>query len=106
MRKPFRGYGIASRQIAAEIKADQRKVSDSVRNARGIVMKLFDLKRQKTDADDRVSKAREKLESVDVFGLRQELETAIKAQALIDADIAVAEQQLAEMQGENVLMAG
>jgi hypothetical protein len=95
MKRP----GIIARQHAARLKAEQYQVEDSVRAARGVALNLFDLRRRKADADRRVETARDRLESVDVFGLRRELEDALKAQAEIDA-------KLAELQGENVLMAG
>lgn len=74
------------------------EASPEVRAARGSALQLFDLRRRKTEAEQRVEKARHRLESVDVFGLRRELEDALQEQADIDA-------KLAELQGGNVLMA-
>jgi hypothetical protein len=64
-----------------------------------VALRLFDLRRRKAEVDQRVDAARDKLESVDVFALRAELEAALAEQADIDA-------KLGELQGENVLMAG
>lgn len=91
--------GILARQTAAGLKREQYAVDDSVRTARGQVLALFDLNRRKTVADRRVELARERLEKVDLFALRAELETALAEQADID-------QKLAELQGDSVLMAG
>jgi hypothetical protein len=93
MKRPYRGYGIASRQAAAQIKREMNSAPDDIRTARSAGMKLFDLRRQKADADDRVSKAREKLENVDLFGLRRELEDALQTQSKIESDIAEAEKR-------------
>jgi hypothetical protein len=75
------------------------KSSPSVRAARGKALQLFDLRRRKDEVDRRVEAARDRLESVDVFGLRRELEDALREQAHVEA-------KLAELQGDNVLMAG
>ena len=95
MRRP----GIIARQHAARLKGEQYAVGEGVRAARGVALRLFDLRRRKAEADQRVDAARDKLGSVDVFALRAELESALAEQADIDA-------KLAELQGENVLMAG
>lgn len=95
MKRP----GILARQTAARLKAEQYAVDDQVRAARGAAINLFNLRRQKSEADERVAEARDRLEKVDLFGLRAELEAALAEQAGIDA-------KLAELQGANVLMAG
>lgn len=87
------------REIAAQLKRESRKVDDGVRAARSIVLQLFDLRRRKSQADQRVAAARQRLESVDVSALQAELEAALAEQAGID-------QKLTELQGANVLMAG
>ena len=91
--------GILARQTAAELKREQYAVDDSVRAARGQALALFDLNRRKTVADRRVELARERLEKVDLFALRAELEAALKAQADID-------QELASLHSASTLMAG
>jgi hypothetical protein len=95
MRRP----GILARQTAARLKGEQYAVDEGVRAARGVALTAFDLRRRKADADQRVEKARDRLESVDVLSLRAELEAALAEQAGID-------QKLAELQGNNMLMAG
>lgn len=95
MKRP----GILARQTAARLKGEQYAVDDSVRAARGVALNLFDLRRRKSEADQRVAAARDRLESVDVFALRAELEAALADQAAID-------QELAALQSGNVLMAG
>ncbi|GMO36651.1 hypothetical protein BwSH14_43870 [Bradyrhizobium ottawaense] len=75
------------------------KASAAVRASRGIALQLFDLRRRKDEADRRVEAARDRLEAVDVFGLRRELEEALREQAEVEA-------KLTELQGANVLMAG
>lgn len=95
MRKP----GIIARQHAAMLKGEQFAVDDQVRAARGAALNLFNLRRQKSEADQRVATARDRLEKVDLYGLRAELEAALAEQADID-------QKLTELQGGNVLMAG
>lgn len=95
MRRP----GIYARQTAARLKGQQYEVDDGVRAARGAALNLFNLRRRKSEADQRVTAARERLESIDVFALRAELEAALAEQAGID-------EKLAELQGANVLMAG
>jgi len=95
MRRP----GLIARQSAAKLKGEQFAVGEGVRAARNAALILFDLRRRKTEADQRVEAARDKLEKVDVFALRTELENAIQAQAEIDA-------KLAQLQGQNVLMVG
>ncbi|WP_409188486.1 hypothetical protein [Bradyrhizobium sp. RDM4] len=95
MKRP----GIFARQTAARLKGEQYAVDDQVRAARGAALSLFNLRRQKSEADQRVEMARDRLEKVDLFGLRAELEAAIAEQAGID-------EKLAKLQGENVLMAG
>jgi hypothetical protein len=87
------------REITAQIKRESRQVDDGVRAARAIGLQLFDLRRRKSEADQRVEKARDRLESIDVFALRAELEAALAEQASID-------EKLTELQGANVLMAG
>lgn len=95
MRRP----GIIARQTAARLKGELYQVDDDIRSARSVALNVFDLRRRKDEADQRVEKARDRLESVDVFALRAELEDALKDQAEIEA-------KLAELQGGNVLMAG
>ncbi|WP_439401437.1 hypothetical protein ACNJYA_32975 [Bradyrhizobium sp. DASA03068] len=95
MKRP----GIIARQHAARLKGEQYAVGEGVRAARGAALKMFDLRRQKAEVDQRVEKARLRLESVDVFALRTELEAALAEQADVDS-------KLAELQGSNVLMAG
>lgn len=95
MRKP----GIKNRQLAGQLRREQFEVGDSIRSARNAALAQFNLRRLKAEADDRVQKARDKLERVDVFGLRAELEAAIQSQADIDA-------KLVALQANNVLMAG
>ncbi|WP_074447887.1 hypothetical protein [Bradyrhizobium yuanmingense] len=87
------------REITAQIKRESRQVDGGVRAARAIGLQLFDLRRRKSEADQRVEKARDRLESVDVFALRAELEAALAEQAGIDA-------KLSELQGDSVLAAG
>ncbi|MHC6154803.1 hypothetical protein ACVSQB_23780 [Bradyrhizobium elkanii] len=91
--------GILARQTAAQLKGEQYRVEDDVRAARGKALALFDLRRRKGEADQRVEEARERLERVDLFGLRRELEEALAAQAEIN-------QKLTELQDQNILMAG
>jgi hypothetical protein len=91
--------GIIARQTAARLKGEQYAVDDGVRAARGVALNLFDLRRRKSEADQRVAAARERLESVDVFALRAELEAALAEQASID-------DKLTELQGASVLMVG
>lgn len=87
------------REITAQLKRESRQVDGGVRAARAIGLQLFDLRRRKSEADQRVEKARDRLESVDVFALRAELQAALAEQAEIDA-------KLSELQGDSVLMAG
>lgn len=75
------------------------KASAAVRASRGAALQLFDLRRRKDEADRRVEAARDRLEAVDVFGLRRELEEALREQAEVEA-------KLTELQGGNILMAG
>ncbi|MCP2209661.1 hypothetical protein [Bradyrhizobium diazoefficiens] len=95
MKRP----GILARQTAARLKGELYDVGSDVRAARNVALATFDLRRRKADADQRVEQARDRLESVDVFSLRAELEAALAEQADIDA-------KLADLQGANVLMAG
>ncbi|MET4324445.1 BMFP domain-containing protein YqiC [Bradyrhizobium sp. i1.15.2] len=83
----------------AAIRNSEYDVGANVRAARGQALALFDLRRRKSEIDQRVEKARDRLESVDLYGLRAELEAALAEQTDIDA-------KLVELQGENVLMAG
>lgn len=99
MKRPGKRQGIIARQIASELRGTQYHVEDDVRAARGQALALFDLRRRKADADQRVEKAREKLEQVDVFGLRRELEEALAEQASID-------EKLAELESASLMMAG
>ncbi|MHC2664570.1 hypothetical protein ACMA5K_33975 [Bradyrhizobium diazoefficiens] len=87
------------REITAQLKRESRQVDGGIRAARAIGLQLFDLRRRKSEADQRVERARDRLESVDVFALRAELEAALAEQASID-------EKLSELQGANVLMAG
>lgn len=95
MRRP----GTIARQHAAKLRAEQYAVGESVRAARGVALKVFDLNRRKAEVDQRVEAARDRLENVDVFALRAELEAALAEQADVES-------KLAELQGSNVLMAG
>ncbi|MCA1397467.1 hypothetical protein [Bradyrhizobium sp. BRP56] len=95
MKRP----GIIARQTAARLKGELYQVDDGVRAARSVALTLFDLRHRKAVADQRVEKARDRLESVDVFALRAELEAALAEQAEIEA-------KLSELRGDNVLMAG
>jgi hypothetical protein len=95
MKRP----GIIARQAAARLKGEQYAVTEGVRAARGVALALFDLRRRKDEVDRRVEVARDRLEPVDVFGLRRELEDALREQADVEAKVA-------ELQGDNVLMAG
>jgi hypothetical protein len=76
--------GIFARQTAARLKGEQYEVDDGVRAARGVALNLFNLRRRKSEADQRVEMARDRLEKVDVFGLRAELEAALAEQAGIE----------------------
>jgi hypothetical protein len=60
------------------------KASQNVRAARGVALQLYDLNRRKGEVLERVERAREALERVDVFGLRRELEDALREQADIE----------------------
>ncbi|MCK1578696.1 hypothetical protein IVB03_03620 [Bradyrhizobium sp. 168] len=95
MKRP----GIIARQHAARLRGEQYEVAEGVRAARGVALALFDLRRRKAEADQRVEAARDRLEAVNVFGLRRELEDALREQAEVEA-------KLTELQGGNVLMAG
>ncbi|GAB9084518.1 hypothetical protein [Bradyrhizobium diazoefficiens] len=92
-------YKLLSRMAISESKAQRYDVEDGVRAARSVALHLFDLRRRKNEADQRVEAARDRLASVDVFALRAELEAALAEQADV-------EEKLSELQGENVLMAG
>ncbi|WP_340671106.1 hypothetical protein [Bradyrhizobium ottawaense] len=94
MRKP----GLKNRQLAAQLRREQYEVSPEVRASRSFARAQFDLARLKVAADERVEAARTKLESIDLFGLRQELEDALAEQADVDS-------KLAELQGSSALMA-
>lgn len=83
----------------AAIRNSEYDVGAAVRAARGQALALFDLRRRKSEVDQRVEKARDRLESVDLYGLRAELEAALAEQASIDS-------KLAELQSANVMMAG
>jgi hypothetical protein len=91
--------GIIARQHAARLRGEQYEVAEGVRTARGAALKMFDLRRQKAEVDQRVEKARLRLESVDVFALRAALEAALVEQADVDS-------KLAELQDSSTLMAG
>ena len=95
MRKPE----IKNRQLAGQLRREQYEVNPEIRAARSLALAQFDLTKLKIAADERVDAARERLEQVDIFGLRKELEDAIKAQTEIDS-------RLAALQADNVLMAG
>lgn len=83
MRKP----GLKNRQLAAQLRREQYETSPEIRNARRLAREQFDLGRLKIAADERVDAARTKLESIDVFGMRRELEDALAAQAEVDAKL-------------------
>lgn len=95
MRRP----GTIARQHAAKLKAEQFAVGEGVRAARGVALNLFHLRRRKDEVDRRVEAARDRLESIDVFALRAELEAALAEQADVEA-------KLAQLQGGSVLLAG
>lgn len=84
MRRP----GIYARQTAARLKGQQYEVDDGVRAARGVALNLFNLRRRKSEIDQRVEMARDRLESVDLYGLRAELEAALAEQTDIEAKLA------------------
>lgn len=84
MKRP----GIIARQTAARLKGELYQVDDGVRTARSAALNLFDLRHRKAAADQRVEVARDRLESVDVFALRAELEAALAEQAGIDQQLA------------------
>ncbi|MEY9427028.1 hypothetical protein ABH975_002343 [Bradyrhizobium ottawaense] len=83
MKRP----GILARQTAARLKGELYDVGSDVRAARNVALVTFDLRRRKADADLRVEKARDRLESVDVFALRAELQAAIAERDDIDAKL-------------------
>lgn len=95
MRKP----GLKNRQLAAQLRRERYEVSPEVRASRSLARAQFDLTKLKGAADERVEAARTKLESIDLFGLRKELEDALAEQADVDS-------KLAELQGSSALMAG
>lgn len=95
----MRRSGTIARQHAAKLRAEQYAVGEGIRAARGAALKMFDLNRRKAEVDQRVEKARLRLENVDVFALRAELEAALAEQADVDS-------KLAELQGSSALMAG
>jgi hypothetical protein len=90
-RKP----GLKNRQLAAQIRREAYDVPAEVRDARRAARDQFDLVRLKVAADERLEAARNKLELVDLFGLRRELEDAIAAQVEIEG-------KLSDLQGEKV----
>ena len=79
--------GYRAREAAALDRAEQYLVDDSVRNARGIALALFDLRRRQSDADQRVDVARAKLERVDVAALEAELSAALAEQAALSKEL-------------------
>lgn len=89
MRRP----GFIARQNAAKFKAEQYDVAEGVRAARGVALALFDLRRRQGDADQRVNKARAKLEAVDVAALEVELSAALTEQAAVSDELKALEQQ-------------
>lgn len=95
MKRP----GIIARQHAARLRGEQYEVAEGVRASRGAALRMFDLNRRKAEVDQRVEAARDRLESVDVFALRAELEAALAEQADVDL-------KLAELQDSSTLMAG
>lgn len=83
----MRNPGLKDRQLASQLRREAYEVPQEVRNARRLAREQFDLGRRKLAADERVQAARDRLEAVDLFGLRRELEDALAAQAEIDAKL-------------------
>lgn len=89
MKRP----GFMARQNAAKLSAEQYDVGEGVRAARGVALALYDLRRRQGDADQRVNKARAKLEAVDVAALEVELSAALTEQAAVSGELKALEQQ-------------
>lgn len=83
MKRP----GIIARQTAASLKGEQYAVDDQVRAARGFALQIFDLQRRQADAHQRVAKARDALERINVSALEVELAGALAEQADIQAEL-------------------
>jgi hypothetical protein len=84
--------GYRAREAAAFERAERYNVGESVRAARGVALKLFDLRRRQSDADQRVNVARAKLEAVDVKALEAELKAALVEQTVIAEELKAVEQ--------------
>ena len=63
------------------------EASPKVRAARGAVLRLFDLRRRKSEADQRVEKARAALVRVDVAKLEAEFAAALAEQEALAEQI-------------------
>lgn len=83
MKRP----GLKNRQLAAQLRREQYEVAPEVRTARRLAREQFDLGKLKVAADERVDAARSKLESIDLFGLRRELEDALAEQAAVESKL-------------------
>ncbi|SFM56984.1 hypothetical protein SAMN05216573_102591 [Bradyrhizobium sp. Rc3b] len=81
-------YKLLARKAIAESKGQRYAVDDSVRAARGVAGQLFDLRRRKADADQRVDAALDRLQRVDVGALQAELADALVEQEAIAKQIA------------------
>lgn len=79
--------GIIARQAAARLKREQYAVDDQVRAVRGATLQIFDLQRRQAAADQRVARARDALERIDVSALEVELTGALAEQASIQAEL-------------------
>jgi len=80
-------YRLLARKAISESKAQRYAVDDSVRAARGVAVQLFDLRRRKADADQRVDAAIDRLQRVDVGALQAELADALAEQEAIAAQL-------------------
>lgn len=80
--------GILARQRAAELRAERYEVDDDVRASRSTALALFDLRRRKAEADQRVDAAIDRLQRVDVGALQAELADALAEQEEIARQIA------------------
>lgn len=80
-------YKLLARKAISESKAQRFAVDDSVRAARGVAGQLFDLRRRKAGADQRVDAAIDRLQRVDVGALQAELADALAEQEAIAAQL-------------------
>lgn len=81
-------YKLLARKAISESRAQRYDVDDSVRAARGIALQIFDLRKRQADADQRVARAREALERIDVSALEAELAAALAEQETIAEQVA------------------